>query len=78
MTKKIYRRFVLAATMLLVTVFLVSAGPTQQAAQETCEECNARCEQIGQDCRAQGLPFGVCAHVTIQCSTDCLNGVCSH
>ena len=78
MTKKIYRRFLLAAMMLLLTVFLAVTGPTQQAAEETCEECNARCEAIGEDCREQGVPFNVCMHVTIQCSTECLYGVCSH
>ena len=78
MTKKIYRRFLLAAMMLLLTAFLAATSPTQQAAEETCEECNARCEQYVNDCHAQGLPFGVCAHVGIQCSTDCLYGVCSH
>ena len=78
MTKKIYRRFLLAAMMLLLTALLATTGPTQRAAEETCEECNARCEQMVQDCQAQGLPFGVCAHVGIQCSSDCLYGVCSH
>jgi type VI protein secretion system component VasF len=78
MTTKIYRRFLLAAMMLFLTAFLVATGPTQQAAEETCDECNARCEQIMQDCHAQGLPFGVCAHMGIQCTSGCLYGVCSH
>jgi outer membrane biogenesis lipoprotein LolB len=78
MTKKTYRRFLLAAMMLLLTACLVTTGSRQQAAEETCEECNARCEQIIQDCQAQGLPFGVCAQVGIQCSSNCLYGVCSH
>jgi hypothetical protein len=76
MIKKIYRRLLLA--MALLTIFLAATAPTQRAAEETCDECNARCEQYVADCQAQGLPFSVCAHVGIQCSTDCLNGACSH
>ena len=77
MTEKIYRRFRLVVMLLLLTSFLAAPSPTQQAAQETCDECNARCERIVADCQAQGFPFNVCAHVGIQCSTDCLNGVCT-
>jgi hypothetical protein len=77
MTAKIYRRFLLAAMMLLFTICL-AASRTQQAAEETCDECNARCGQYVQDCQAQGLPFSVCSHVGIQCSTECLNGVCTY
>lgn len=78
MTKKIYRRFLLVVMLMLLTVFLAATGPTQQAAEETCEECNARCETIFNDCMSHGLPFGVCSHVAINCSTECLYGVCSH
>jgi hypothetical protein len=79
MTKKIYRRFLLAAIMLLMTAFFSFTGPAQQAAvQETCEECNARCETIGDQCRALGYPFNVCMHLAIQCSSDCLYGVCTY
>ena len=78
MTHKIYRRLRLAAMMLLLTICLATTGPMQHAAQETCDECNARCGQYVADCQAQGLPFSVCAHVGIQCSTECLNGVCTY
>ncbi len=78
MIKKIYRRFLFAAIMLLMTVCLMAAGPAQRAAvQETCDECNARCEAIYQSCIDQGYPRNVCTHASIQCSTDCLYGVCS-
>jgi hypothetical protein len=77
MTKKIYRRFLMAAIMLLFTVCLAVTGPAQRAAQETCDECNARCQQYVDDCYAQGYSFSVCSHVSIQCSSDCLYGVCS-
>jgi len=77
MTKKVYRRFRLAIMMLLLMALLATAGHKQQAAQETCDECNARCDRMVQDCQNQGFPFSVCAHVGIQCSTECLYGVCS-
>lgn len=78
MTTKAYRRFLFAAVMLLITVTLTFTGPAPQAAQqETCDECNARCEALAQSCTDQGYPFNVCSHVAIQCSTDCLYGACS-
>lgn len=79
MTKKAHRRFLLAAMMLLLTLSLAFTGPAQQAAmQETCDECNARCETLGDQCRALGYPFNVCMQLTIQCSSDCLYGVCTY
>jgi hypothetical protein len=36
MTKRIYARFLLAAIMLLMVVFLISTGPTPQAASAKC------------------------------------------
>src|ERR1051326_8204576 len=41
------------------------------------EQCNARCQQYVDDCYAQGYSLSVCSHVGIQCSSDCLYGVCS-
>ena len=74
MTHKTRLRFLLAALILLMGIFVINHVPASQAAvQETCDECNARCEALGQSCRDQGFPNNVC----IQCSTDCLYGVCS-
>ncbi len=78
MTKKIYRRLLLAGVMLLMAVCLMAASPAQRAAvQETCDECNARCDAIYQSCIDQGYPTNVCLHAYIPCSSDCLYGVCS-
>lgn len=70
MTKKIYRRFLLAVMMMLLTVFLTTTGPTQQAAvQETCEECFANCDAEYEQCVAAGRTD--CARKRLLCYLSC-------
>lgn len=78
MTHKIHRILLFAAMMLLMAASFINVGPKPQAAvRDVCTECMDHCAALGQSCRDQGFPFGVCAQVSIRCSEDCLYGVCT-
>jgi hypothetical protein len=56
MAKKIYRRLLLAAIALLMTLSLAYTGPVRRAAavEQTCDECIADCDAWYQSCVAAG------------------------
>lgn len=56
MTKKIYRRIMLAAIMLVMTIALTYTGPVRPVAavEQTCEECTDGCDAWYANCVAQG------------------------
>ena len=77
MTRKAYRRLLLAAITLLMMVSLVYTGSgSRAAAQDVCQECMDNCGVIFQSCTDQGYPFAVCSAAARRCSTDCLNNEC--
>jgi hypothetical protein len=71
MTKKAYRRFLFAAAMLVITVALAFTGPAPQAAEETCEECNARCDVTYYGCLEHGYSQQYCSALARPCRIDC-------
>lgn len=75
MIKKIYRRFLLAAIMLLMAVSLICTGPRAWA-QDPCQDCMDNCAAIYQSCTDQGYPFNVCSSAARQCSINCFNNEC--
>jgi hypothetical protein len=78
MNKKIYRRFLFALIMLLMTVSLTFTGPGQQAAVfETCEACQANCHAIYDACLASGtVSPTICANRLLQCNKACFYDGC--
>ena len=54
MSKKTYRRLLLTAFMLLVAVFVTYTSPSQQAAQQNCQQCHDDCEAAYELCLEQG------------------------
>jgi len=71
MTKKSNRRFLLAAIMLLMTVFLLANGPAQQAASQECDECNAACDVIYDGCIEHGYSQTYCGNLARPCRINC-------
>ena len=71
MTKKVYRRFLLAATMLLITASLTFTSPAQQL---DCEQCFAYCDQSYEDCVAGGAPLLYCSREYRYCYDYCMTG----
>lgn len=53
MSKKTYRRLLLTAFMLLVTVALTYSGPIQHA-QDPCSECHDNCDAQYEICLQGG------------------------
>jgi hypothetical protein len=54
MYKKIYRRLLMVAFMLLALAFLTYTSPTQHAAQQDCQQCHDDCEAAYELCLEQG------------------------
>jgi hypothetical protein len=76
MTKKVYRRFLLAAIMLLMTASLIYTGPKAQA-QDPCQECMDNCYALFQGCVAAG--GSLCPNRLLQCNKACFydSGLCT-
>lgn len=54
MSNKTYRRLFLTAFMLLALAFITYTSPSQQAAQQNCEQCHIDCETAYELCLEQG------------------------
>ena len=71
MTHKLRRRFLFAATMLLMAVFVINTGPTPQAVvEETCGECIDNCDTWYDNCVAAGRPD--CSIGRFRCYQTCV------
>ncbi|HKV33616.1 MAG TPA: hypothetical protein VJP89_04830 [Pyrinomonadaceae bacterium] len=71
MSKKIYRRLLLTAFMLLVTAGLTYTSPTR--AQDPCSECHDNCDAQYEICLISGSH---CEQSRDLCHQACIN-VCS-
>ncbi len=61
MTKRIYRRLLLLAITLLMTLSLIGSSSRQQAATQTCEDCLYAAEEYYYSCIDWGQdPEQVC------------------
>lgn len=71
MTKNVYRRLLIAAMMLLITVSLTYTSPTKAIDPSCCDDCNA----VLTACLDEGRPRSVCRSEYWACIRSCNGGV---
>ena len=76
MTHKLYRRLVLTLMMLLMALALMNSPTPTTAVRETCEECNAVCDETFYGCLEHGYPSTYCASLARPCRIHCFYDVC--
>lgn len=74
MTHRTYRRLMFTVIMLLTAVSLIKSPTPTSAVMETCEECNAVCDEIQYGCLEHGYPSHYCASLARPCRIDCFYG----
>lgn len=76
MTHKIYRRLVFTVMMLLMALSLMKSPTPTAAVMETCEECNAVCDETYYGCLEHGYSTMYCASLARPCRIHCFYDVC--
>jgi hypothetical protein len=71
MSKKVYRRLLLTAMMLVITPCLAITSPAQQL---DCEQCFAYCDANYEACTAGGAPPLYCSRECRYCYDWCMTG----
>jgi hypothetical protein len=76
MTHKIYRRLIFTGMMLLIAVSLMNSPAPTGAVRETCEECNAVCDEIRLGCLEHGNSPLYCSGLARPCYIHCFYDIC--
>ena len=71
MNKKVYRRLLMAALMLLISASLTFTSPTR----EIDPACCAACEVVRNDCRTAGGTRSACNVQYWNCIRSCNGGI---
>jgi hypothetical protein len=76
MTHKIYRRLVFLMMMLLMAISLMNSPTSTAAVRETCEECNAVCDETLYGCLEHGNSMLYCSALARPCYIHCFYDIC--